>query len=69
MNKQDLVSAVAEASGLTKADAGKAVEATMFLFVDTMVITNTLSKYVKSSCTTGSSSGLSEIFMNRGILG
>mgnify|MGYP000323957863 CR=1 FL=1 len=28
MNKQDLVSAVAEASGLTKADAGKAVEAT-----------------------------------------
>ena len=28
MNKQDLVSAVAEASCLTKADAGKAVEAT-----------------------------------------
>jgi len=28
MNKQDLVNAVAEASGLTKADAGKAVEAT-----------------------------------------
>ena len=28
MNKQDLVSAVADASGLTKADAGKAVEAT-----------------------------------------
>lgn len=28
MNKQDLVSAVANASGLTKADAGKAVEAT-----------------------------------------
>ena len=28
MNKQDLVSAVADASGLTKADAAKAVEAT-----------------------------------------
>ena len=28
MNKQDLVNAVADASGLTKADAGKAVEAT-----------------------------------------
>lgn len=28
MNKQDLVSAIADASGLTKADAGKAVEAT-----------------------------------------
>ena len=28
MNKNDLVSAVAEASGLTKTDAGKAVEAT-----------------------------------------
>ena len=28
MNKQDLVSAFADASGLTKADAGKAVEAT-----------------------------------------
>ena len=28
MNKQDLVSAVAEASGLTKADAAKAVEGT-----------------------------------------
>lgn len=28
MNKADLVSAVADASGLTKADAGKAVEAT-----------------------------------------
>jgi DNA-binding protein HU-beta len=27
MNKQDLISAVADASGLTKADAGKAVEA------------------------------------------
>jgi DNA-binding protein HU-beta len=28
MNKADLVSAVADASGITKADAGKAVEAT-----------------------------------------
>lgn len=28
MNKQDLVSAVAEASGLSRADANKAVEAT-----------------------------------------
>lgn len=28
MNKQDLVNAVADASGLTKADAAKAVEAT-----------------------------------------
>ena len=27
MNKQDLISAVADSSGLTKADAGKAVEA------------------------------------------
>jgi len=27
MNKQDLISAVADTSGLTKADAGKAVEA------------------------------------------
>jgi DNA-binding protein HU-beta len=27
MNKQDLIAAVADASGLTKADAGKAVEA------------------------------------------
>ncbi|MBN8818186.1 MAG: HU family DNA-binding protein [Sphingomonas sp.] len=27
MNKQDLISAVADQSGLTKADAGKAVEA------------------------------------------
>jgi DNA-binding protein HU-beta len=28
MNKQDLISAVADASGITKADASKAVEAT-----------------------------------------
>jgi DNA-binding protein HU-beta len=28
MNKQDLISSVADASGLTKADASKAVEAT-----------------------------------------
>ncbi len=38
MNKADLVSAVADASGLTKADAGKAVEATF------EAITNTLKK-------------------------
>jgi DNA-binding protein HU-beta len=29
MNKQDLISSVADASGLTKADAGKAVEAVL----------------------------------------
>lgn len=38
MNKQDLVSSVADSSGLSKADAGKAVDATF------EAITNSLKK-------------------------
>ena len=36
MNKQDLVAAVADASGLSKADAGKAVEATFDAITKTL---------------------------------
>ena len=43
MNKSELIEAVADAAGLTKADAGRAIDATVAATTDTLSIGDSLS--------------------------